>query len=342
MDDPDLEQKTPARALVERLLEPARAAPQSLGAQLRWIRLNWAGWLDEGDLRQHRHADAGDRRGRARGVPPPPPSGSRRELADGPAGRVGPNRPTSRRRSARTGTGCRARAHRQVARTSGSTSSRASTAARSGRLDQIPDEELDRTRAHAGFTGLWLIGLWERSHASQRDQADARQPRRRRVRLLARRLPHRRRPRRRGRLAGPARPGVGARHPPGERHGAQPHGHRLALGHGAPRAGSLARRSALSGATASTGPDLSHGRARRHLPRGPLLGRDATPRSSFQRVDRWSGETRYIYHGNDGTSMPWNDTAQLDYLQRRRPRGGHRRRSWTSRGASRSSASTPR
>ncbi|MGC9333583.1 MAG: 4-alpha-glucanotransferase, partial [Anaerolineae bacterium] len=23
---------------------------------------------------------------------------------------------------------------------------------------------------------------------------------------------------------------------------------------------------------------------------------------------------RYIYHGNDGTSMPWNDTAQLDYL----------------------------
>ena len=27
-----------------------------------------------------------------------------------------------------------------------------------------------------------------------------------------------------------------------------------------------------------------------------------------------TGETRYIYHGNDGTSFPWNDTAQLDYL----------------------------
>ena len=26
------------------------------------------------------------------------------------------------------------------------------------------------------------------------------------------------------------------------------------------------------------------------------------------------GEVRYIYHGNDGTSMPWNDTAQLNYL----------------------------
>ncbi len=33
----------------------------------------------------------------------------------------------------------------------------------------------------------------------------------------------------------------------------------------------------------------------------------------FKRVDHWSGDTRFIYHGNDGTSMPWNDTAQLDY-----------------------------
>ncbi|NMC14912.1 MAG: alpha-amylase, partial [Chloroflexi bacterium] len=34
----------------------------------------------------------------------------------------------------------------------------------------------------------------------------------------------------------------------------------------------------------------------------------------FKRVDRWTGDTRYIYHGNDGTSMPWNDTAQLNFL----------------------------
>ncbi len=26
-----------------------------------------------------------------------------------------------------------------------------------------------------------------------------------------------------------------------------------------------------------------------------------------------NGETRYVYHGNDGTSFAWNDTAQLDY-----------------------------
>ena len=34
-------------------------------------------------------------------------------------------------------------------------------------LDQIPDEELDRLRRR-GITGLWLIGLWERSPASRR------------------------------------------------------------------------------------------------------------------------------------------------------------------------------
>ncbi|HRK90445.1 MAG TPA: hypothetical protein PK152_15025, partial [Anaerolineales bacterium] len=33
----------------------------------------------------------------------------------------------------------------------------------------------------------------------------------------------------------------------------------------------------------------------------------------FQRRDLQTGDLRYIYHGNDGTSFPWNDTAQLDY-----------------------------
>ena len=34
----------------------------------------------------------------------------------------------------------------------------------------------------------------------------------------------------------------------------------------------------------------------------------------FQRVDNSTGEARYLYHGNDGTGLPWNDTAQLDFL----------------------------
>ena len=50
------------------------------------------------------------------------------------------------------------------------------TAAPITRLDQIPDEELD-TLARWGFTGLWLIGLWERSRASQRIKQLTRQPR---------------------------------------------------------------------------------------------------------------------------------------------------------------------
>ena len=35
----------------------------------------------------------------------------------------------------------------------------------------------------------------------------------------------------------------------------------------------------------------------------------------FKRIDTGSGEERYIYPGNDGTSFPWNDTAQLDYVK---------------------------
>ncbi|MCF8242070.1 MAG: hypothetical protein K9J16_11840 [Melioribacteraceae bacterium] len=36
----------------------------------------------------------------------------------------------------------------------------------------------------------------------------------------------------------------------------------------------------------------------------------------FQRIDNNTGDVRYIYHGNDGTNMPWNDTAQLDLLKK--------------------------
>lgn len=34
----------------------------------------------------------------------------------------------------------------------------------------------------------------------------------------------------------------------------------------------------------------------------------------FQRRDKYTGEVRYFYHGNDGTHMPWNDTSQLNLL----------------------------
>ncbi len=43
-------------------------------------------------------------------------------------------------------------------------------------------------------------------------------------------------------------------------------------------------------------------------------GTTATPRSYSSDPIVGRGETRYVYHGNDGTSFPWNDTAQLDFL----------------------------
>ena len=52
-------------------------------------------------------------------------------------------------------------------------------------------------------------------------------------------------------------------------------------------------------------------------------GTTATRRWSSSASTAASGDERYVYHGNDGTSFPWNDTAQLDYLQARGPRGGH-------------------
>ncbi|MDD4082960.1 MAG: alpha-amylase family glycosyl hydrolase, partial [Sphaerochaetaceae bacterium] len=35
---------------------------------------------------------------------------------------------------------------------------------------------------------------------------------------------------------------------------------------------------------------------------------------TFQKINHKTGEIKYFFHGNDGTTMPWNDTAQLDFL----------------------------
>lgn len=62
-----------------------------------------------------------------------------------------------------------------------------------------------------------------------------------------------------------------------------------------------------------TGPDLSSDdRIGLYIEDGYWTHSDAAV--VFKRVDRHTGETRYLYHGNDGTSMPWNDTAQLNFM----------------------------
>ena len=190
--------------------------------------------------------------------------------------------------------------------------SRALRPRRSATLDAIPDEELDPL-ARWGVTGLWLIGLWERSRRRSGSSSCA-ATRSGRLRLLARRLPDRRRPRRRGRLREPARPRRGARHPARQRHGAQPHGHRLALGHRAPRLVPVRCPSRPTRPTRFNGADLSADE-RVGIVLEDHYWDDTDAAVVFQRVDRWTGDDRYIYHGNDGTSFPWNDTAQLDYLE---------------------------
>lgn len=63
------------------------------------------------------------------------------------------------------------------------------------------------------------------------------------------------------------------------------------------------------------GPDLSSakGKASIRIEDGYWNRSDAAV--VFRRDDAATGEVAYIYHGNDGTSTPWNDTAQLDYLR---------------------------
>ncbi len=181
------------------------------------------------------------------------------------------------------------------------------------RLDQIPDEELD-TLTRRGFTGLWLIGVWERSKASQRIKQACGNPEA--VASAYSLLDYvisadlggeaafealSERARARGlRLASdmvPNHMGIDSRwvieHPDWF----------VQLGH------------SPYPAYRFDGPDLSNdGRV------GIFVEDHYYDRSDaavvFKRLDRWSGEARYVYHGNDGTSMPWNDTAQLDY---RRP-----------------------
>ena len=179
-------------------------------------------------------------------------------------------------------------------------------------LDQIPDEELDVLAAQ-GFTGLWLIGLWERSQASQRikqmcgnDDAVASA-----YSLYDYEIAHD--------LGGP-----GAMHNLSVRAGSR--GLRMA-------SDMVPNHMAIDSRWVIEHPDWFLSTQYPPFPTYTFHGVDLSNDDRvgiyledhyysksdaavvFKRVDKHSGETRYIYHGNDGTSMPWNDTAQLNYLR---------------------------
>jgi glycosidase len=182
---------------------------------------------------------------------------------------------------------------------------------RIARLDEIPDEEL-AILARRGLNSLWLIGVWERSRASktikqlcgnQDAVASA-------YSLFDYRIAD----------------DLGGDYAYTQlRDRCYAHGLRLAsdmvpnhMGIDSPWVIEhpewfISRQDTPYPAYSFNGPDLSHdGRVEIKIEDHYFEQTDAAV--VFRRQDRSSGETRYIYHGNDGTSFPWNDTAQLDYL----------------------------
>ncbi len=179
------------------------------------------------------------------------------------------------------------------------------------RLDQIPDRELDLL-AERGFTALWLIGIWERSKASKRIKNACGNPEAEASAYslygydLSQELGGwealhnlKERCRRRGiRLASdmvPNHTGLDSQwmieHPE----------FFIQTGH------SPFPSYTYQGEDLSNNPNVGI-----YLEDHYYSQTDAAV--TFKRVDHHSGEESYIYHGNDGTGMPWNDTAQLDYL----------------------------
>ena len=181
------------------------------------------------------------------------------------------------------------------------------------RLDQIPDAELDKLKAQ-GFTGLWLIGLWERSKASKRIKQICGNPE-----------------------------AAASAYSLYDYNIAQNIGGWDALSNLRTRLWQRGIRLASDMVPNHTGMDgewvINHPERfiqRRDNPfpqytyNGENLSQD--PRVSlyledhyyskddcsvvFKRVDNQTGDTRYIYHGNDGTGLPWNDTAQIDFLNK--------------------------
>ncbi|WP_263353107.1 alpha-amylase family glycosyl hydrolase [Acidicapsa acidisoli] len=177
-------------------------------------------------------------------------------------------------------------------------------------LDHIPDEEL-QLLADRGITGLWLIGLWERSVASRtikrlRGHSDAVASA---YSLKEYNIAE----------------DLGGGHAYANlRDRAAWHGLRLA-------SDMVPNHMGIDSNWVIEHPDWFISRPDSPYPSYSFSGPDISPdhRAEIKIEDhyydqtdaavvfrlrhRYDGTTRYIYHGNDGTSFAWNDTAQLDY-----------------------------
>ncbi len=179
-------------------------------------------------------------------------------------------------------------------------------------LSDIPDEELQQL-ARRGINGLWLIGLWERSRASARIKQLCGNPEAISSAYALRDYQIA------GDLGGEAAyQNLDSR--------ARRYGIRLA-------SDMVPNHMAIDStwvyehpdwfislpyspfpAYQFNGPDLSD-----HPDVGVMIDDHYYTRTDaavvFKRFDKRTGSEMYIYHGNDGTSLPWNDTAQLNYLK---------------------------
>jgi glycosidase len=177
-------------------------------------------------------------------------------------------------------------------------------------LNQIPDEELELLRK-GGISGLWLIGLWERSIASARIKQMMGQPE---AVASAYSL-----------MDYEIASGLGGWEALQDlRWRAWQHGIRLS-------ADMVPNHIGIDSRWLVEHPDwflsLPFSPYPNYSFNGPDLSNDSRVGIQiedhyynktdaavvFKRLDRWTGDERYVYHGNDGTSLPWNDTAQLDF-----------------------------
>ncbi|MGP1594928.1 MAG: alpha-amylase family glycosyl hydrolase [Treponema sp.] len=179
------------------------------------------------------------------------------------------------------------------------------------RLDQIPDEELDFL-AESGFNALWLIGVWERSKGSARIKQICGNPD---AAASAYSL-----------MDYEIAQEIGGWQAVADlRARAQARGIRLA-------ADMVPNHTGLDATWVVERPDLFVQTRESPFPSYNFDGENLSHDSRvgvylenhyyskddcavvFKRVDHHTGDVRYIYHGNDGTGLPWNDTAQIDFL----------------------------
>jgi glycosidase len=288
------------QTIIEMLRAPAIAEPESLPAQLEFIRREW-GELLEGELVAVLGAiDLITEEQRPRIPGPGPPAAMRIDALEGMPERYSQDQAWMPELVliAKNTLVWLAQLSRSYGRPI-------------ARLDEIPVEELDRLAAW-GFTGLWLIGLWERSPASRHIKA----------------------------MCGDADSGASAysiqEYRIADRLGGElafltlkEHALRRGIRLGAdmvPNHTGIVSRWVVDHpdwfiatdrppypSYTFEGPDLSSSdRAGIYLEDHYYTKSDAAV--VFKRLDRTTNRATYIYHGNDGTLMPWNDTAQLNYL----------------------------